>query len=218
MKFFLSLLLLSLGVLTTLQAQDEARIGGRINYYWSTVSEAKPIQVNDISGYQSLNIDIAEIKEGGGFGLIAQVPFSKIFYIQPELLWDFHNVIYKVDQTNLDNSITSTEMKEVYYRVDAPVSIGVKLFGLKAFVGGIARFQIDGKSDFENKYDDYKRDFDLPTWAWHVGAGIDLGPFIIDLKYEQNLNDFGNHFSFGNEQYSFQSKEKRLILAVGFVL
>lgn len=218
MKNSFSLLLLLLFIGFSASAQRETKIGAKLNYYFPQIPETTSFTATNIQGYNAVTINLAEAKQGGGFGIMAQIPFSKIFYIQPELLWDFHTIHYDVENVGLDNSTSSERLKETYYRVDVPVNIGVKLFGLKGFVGGIARFNMPGNSQFEDRYESYEQGFNMPSWGWHVGAGIDLGDtIIIDAKYEESISDFGSHFSFGTESFSLNAKERRLVFSVGIV-
>ncbi len=218
MKNYFSLLLF-IAVSIALQAQKETKIGAKLNYYWPQIENTTPFTSTNIEGYSTVTFDLAEAKQGGGFGIMAQVPFMKIFYIQPELLWDFHTIQYDVERVSLDQSVTNETMKEVYYRVDVPVNVGIKIYGLKAFTGGIARFNIPGKTTIEDNFPEYKQDFNMPSIGWHVGAGIDLGnTIIIDAKYEQSISNFGHHFNFGGESHDLGTKEIRLVLSVGFVL
>lgn len=179
------------------------------------------IPATQTDNFTSLSLT-PKMKGGGGFGFMGQFPFAKILFIQTEALFDFQNATYTVVE-NSPTRIDSSFLKESIIWLDVPVSAGVKLFGIKGFVGGSARFAMSHTSEIAKKYPNYTSKNPIPIYTWHYGIGLDLPMFdggaalAIDLRAETGLDSFANGTTYGGTKYDFGMPFKRYVLAVGVV-
>ena len=52
--------------------------------------------------------------------------------------------------------------------------------------------------------------------GWQAGIGLDIWKFSIDMRYEDNFTNFGEHIRFFGTTYAFSDRPSRLIGTVGF--
>lgn len=136
-------------------------------------------------------------------GLVAELPISGFFAIQPELLWVQKGG--KATYTLLGNELETTVR---YNHIQLPVLAKIKAttegsdFGLFFYGGPFASFSLNGKStvktttalgtveeekDIDYSDDDnYERRFD---WGATFGLGFNVGALFLDLRYDLGINN-----------------------------
>lgn len=62
----------------------------------------------------------------------------------------------------------------------------------------------------------YEQRFNNATYGWQGGTGIDLWRLRLDLLFEGNFSQFGDHISVGGHRYAFADTPNRFILTLGF--
>ncbi|WP_291787087.1 outer membrane beta-barrel protein [Cecembia sp.] len=105
---------------------------------------------------------------GYHLGLFGKINAGPVF-LRPELYY-----------THLESEINSTVLKT--QRLDAPVLIGLNLFGslVSVFAGPSFHYYLqDGLRNY---------DFDEFNSGYQFGVGLNLGKFGLDLRYERILN------------------------------
>ncbi len=180
------------------------------------------IEIGQTSEFNSLKFQTDDVKNGLHFGLIAQYELGKIFFIQPEVLFNFNQINYYVEEITLEGGNVVATYKETYTRADVPISIGLKLIFVRLYVGGIAHFNIDYYSDFEDNFKNYKPNYKLPNFGWHYGMGIDLPlskkmRLLVDIKHEKSIDDFGDGFEFEQQTNSIDQYFHRHVLSAGLI-
>ena len=49
--------------------------------------------------------------------------------------------------------------------------------------------------------DGYRQDFKGLTLGWQGGVGLDLWNLVVDIRYQGNFNNFGDHITFLGQEY-----------------
>ncbi len=101
-------------------------------------------------------------------------------YVRPELVY-----------TSTSSGYDEGDLK--IQKLDVPVLVGTKIIGpLHAFIGPSFQYILNSKFD-DVTIDDIENDF---TVGFNLGAGVNLGKFGIDLRYERGFTD--NEINFIN--------------------
>jgi len=164
-------------------------------------------------GAQDLGLAIQDANYGIHAGLFAKIPLG-MFFLQPEVLFNSNSVDFRVDEVNAND--VQQVFEEKYQNLDIPVIFGVKLGPLRPQIGLVGHVFLNSSEGLKEAFTTYRPEFDDFTFGWQGGLGLELGRVLIDLKYEGNFNDFGNHIIIGDTQYNFDESPSRFIATVGF--
>ncbi|UJH67970.1 porin family protein [Allomuricauda sp. SCSIO 65647] len=94
-------------------------------------------------------------------------------YVRPELVY-----------TSTSSDYNEGDLK--INKLDLPVLVGAKIIGpLHAFIGPSFQYILSTKFD-DVKFDDVENDF---TVGLNLGAGLNLGKFGVDLRYERGFTE-----------------------------
>ncbi|WP_162418862.1 porin family protein [Cyclobacterium roseum] len=145
-------------------------------------------------------------KMGYHLGAFARINLPIIF-LQPEVLYTNTGGSFSDNSFNYDVS---------FDRLDIPLMIGVKLGGvLRLQAGPVASYLINGDMVADNgtrqKIIPPKEEF---TYGYQAGVGVDIGNFLMDLKYEGALSNSVNTFP----QVQTDQRQNQLIVSLGFRL
>ncbi len=183
------------------KAQD-IKIGPRIGLTLSNVKFEKSMQ----SRFESFRT-----KVGFQAGAFARVGIAG-FYLQPELL--FSTSGGEIAVLDVDGGYV---VDQPYYVVDLSfqnLSVPV-LFGKK--FAKIARVNVGPTFNYllkaeDSRNGDVKDDYSSATVGFQVGAGVDLGPLILDIKYDSSLSKLGDTV----DDINVDQRQSMWILALGF--
>lgn len=115
-----------------------------------------------------------------GFHLGVYGKLGNRLYVRPELVY-----------TSTTSGYDEGDLK--IQKLDVPVLVGTKIIGpLHAFIGPSFQYILNSKFD-DVTIDDIDNDF---TVGFNLGAGVNLGKFGIDLRYERGFTE--NEISFIN--------------------
>ncbi|WP_375585705.1 porin family protein [Cyclobacterium xiamenense] len=145
-------------------------------------------------------------KMGYHLGAFARINLPIIF-LQPEVLYTNTGGSFSNNTFNYDVS---------FDRLDIPVMIGMKLGGLfRIQAGPVASYVFNSdlvaRNGSRSSIIPPKEDF---TFGYQAGLGIDIGNFLLDLKYEGALTNTINTFA----QVPTDQRQNQLILSMGFRL
>lgn len=172
----------------------------------------KPADVSEIrlkNGADSFKLKLNDANYGFHLGGWARFTFAKV-YIQPELLFNSSKVEYKI--TKLNTTLDSFR-NETFRNLDIPIMVGTKLGSFRINAGPVAHIRINGSSDLTNTAG-YSEKFKSSTWGYQAGIGFDANAVGIDLRYEGNFDNFGNHLTFGGKTYEFSKTPSRFVATV----
>lgn len=148
--------------------------------------------------------NLSEDPEGGasanpGFLFGSSLVFGDHLYFEP-------GIYYTVKSTEIASSGSTPDKFDADIKgLRVPLSVGLNLLGeesavgIRAFGGGSVFFVTGTGDDID------KDAIESPSWGAHLGAGLDLSIFYLDLVYEWSLTnvqkdidliDFGKHRSF----------------------
>ena len=142
-----------------------------------------------------------------GIWLRFKVPVTG-FYVRPELVY-----------TNLKNEITYKNVETTYsfQKIDVPVLIGKKIFGIgNVYVGPSFQYIID--SDFD--FDDIKEvTSDGFTVGVQFGGGIELGKLGIDVRWERAFSGIESTFTRAlGSDVNFDTRVNQIIIGLSYKL
>ncbi|MEN8123987.1 MAG: porin family protein [Bacteroidota bacterium] len=172
----LILILLVFGAFSTLNAQFlNYGIKGGLNYNSNG-------NLRDVSGFQEdLKIRSKE-QTGYHFGVFSEIKLPLWIYLRPELLYTHTKSSYKDDSYKSELTIN---------KIDVPVLAGVRILKIgRVFAGPVFTYMLDTDFKSTDIYDNVKNlssdDFGV---AAQLGAGIVLGQFGADIRWETGFTD-----------------------------
>jgi Outer membrane protein beta-barrel domain len=187
--------LCALQVATT-HAQTSFKYGVRFGV---STPDIKPGDVDSLRfkrGTDSLKLKVSDANYGYHLGAWARLKIGG-FYIQPELLFNSSTVEYKVGK--LFSALDSVKT-ETFRKLDVPIMLGTRLGSFRINAGPVAHIHLNSSSD--------------STWGYQAGIGFDAARVGIDLRYEGNFNNFGDHLVIGGKAYEFSKAPSRFIASV----
>jgi opacity protein-like surface antigen len=133
------------------------------------------------------------------------------FYIQPELL--LATATNSVSYEDVEAGGAPVVYNQKFNKLNIPVLLGVKVGPLRLNAGPAASVMIsDPKEIIEGAT--YKR----ATFGYQAGLGIDLfKKLTVDLRYEGNLNQFGDQIEIGDQTFTLDDRTGALLVQVGYM-
>ena len=133
------------------------------------------------------------------------------FYIQPELL--LATATNSVTYEDVEAGVAAEIYSQKFNKLNIPVLLGVKVGPLRLNAGPAASVMItDPKEIIEGAT--YKR----ATFGYQAGVGIDLlKRLTFDLRYEGNLNQFGDEIEIGDQTFNLDDRTGAILVHVGLM-
>lgn len=204
-----NLCLLVLCLLFSHAAMAQVKFGVRAGLS-STDLASKSFRVDNQD--QPLSVMIKNANYGYHLGLFLQAGTEK-FFIQPEVLFNSSSVDYTLSEGGAGNMVSSV-FRETYNDIDIPIMLGYR-FGILRLGGGpVGHVHINSSSELKD-IAGYEEKFKTFTFGYQAGAGLDIWRLVIDLKYEGNFSNFGEHFTFSGQSYNFDQSPARIVASVG---
>jgi hypothetical protein len=198
MKKIILIMCLAFGFSHTSNAQIDFGLKAGLNYNSNSIKKVS----DDV-------FEGAKSKTGyhAGIWLRFKVPVTG-FYVRPELVY-----------TNLKNGITYENVETTYsfQKIDVPVLIGKKIFGIgNVYVGPSFQYIID--SDFD--FDDIKEvTSDGFTVGVQFGGGIELGKLGIDVRWERAFSGIESTFTRAlGSDVNFDTRVNQIIIGLSYKL
>jgi hypothetical protein len=169
--------------------------------------DIKPSDVDSLRiqrGTESLKLKVSDANYGFHFGIWARLKLAN-FYLQPEVVFNSSKVQYKLGK--FGSAIDSIRY-QTFQNLDIPVMLGTKVGSFRINAGPVAHIRIGGTSDLV-KTSGFSETFKTATWGYQAGIGFDAGRVGIDLRYEGNLDKFGNQLMIGGKAYEFSKAPSR---------
>ncbi|MGB0880538.1 MAG: outer membrane beta-barrel protein [Polaribacter sp.] len=199
MKKLILCMCFAFGVSQISNAQIQFGVKGGINYNSNSIKDVS----EDV-------FDNAKSKAGyhAGIWLRAKIPAIG-FYIRPELVY-----------TNLENEVlyttTSTTTTYSFQKIDIPVLLGKKIFGIgNVYIGPSFQYILD--SDF-NISDIPDVEGDGFTVGLQFGGGVELGKLGIDVRWERAFSDIESSFLSGTTNINFDTRVNQIIISLSYRL
>ena len=206
-RVILSVLVVAISMQYT-QAQFRVGIKGGLS---STDLSPSSVIILDQGDAQQFKLDVADAKYGFHLGFFIQGQIGG-FFIQPEIIFNSASVDYRLEDLQGGGPVLIKD--EVYQNLDLPLLIGAKVGFLRLGAGPVGHLFLDSTSDLFD-LEGYDQAFDAMTLGWQAGIGLDIWKLHIDLKYEGNFDNFGEHIVFHGNQYAFDESPARMLASIG---
>lgn len=141
--------------------------------------------------------------------------------LQPELLYTRTSGGLKVSGFDANgNPVFTDEVVQRFNRIDLPLLIGKRFLKvLRVNAGPVASWIVSSKFDQSQISNlNLKEAFQSAMWGIQVGLGLDVGKFVVDLKYEGGLSSPGQGLNLDTVEKSINSRNNQLILSLGYKL
>lgn len=204
-------LLMGIFAVSLFAQKDMFKLGIRGGISTTEIGAEELIVTNE-ADMDILELRIQEANYGYHIGLFAQFQAGK-FFIQPEILFNSNSVDFAVTDFGLIESAPQI-LQENYQYLDIPLMLGVKLGPLRLQGGPVGHVFLNSSSELF-AIQGYEEKFEEFTYGYQAGIGIDFWKFVIDVKYEGNFNNFGDHINIDGRSYDFSQAPTRLIASVG---
>lgn len=111
--------------------------------------------------------------KNAGFHIGVYGKLGNRIYVRPEIVY-----------TSTSSGYNEGDLK--IKKLDVPILVGAKVIGpLHVFAGPAFQYLLDTEFD-DISYDDVENDFSV---GLNIGAGVNLGKFGIDLRYERGFSE-----------------------------
>lgn len=197
-------------LMPTADAQVSLGIKAGLN---TTDLDKEELNIFDSEGRERFKIALDESNYGINIGLFLLAK-SKRFYIQPEVIYNSSSTNYLIDSFSTAGEIFSHTFQEKYDRLDIPLMVGLRFGPLRIGGGPVGHVHLNSTSDIID-FDGYKQDFTSMTLGYQAGLGLDLWAINLEVRYEGNLDNFGEHFNFFGHTYAFSNSPTRIIGTIG---
>lgn len=151
-------------------------------------------------------LGLGDAKFGQQIG--AYVRIGKGFWIQPEVMFNSNQQSF-----TLDSPLGQVVKNEKYQYLDLPVMLGVGSGFLKFQAGAVGHYFLNSTSELK-EFNEYRAKFRQFTWGWQAGLNIGFDKFAIDLRYEGNFSNLGEHIYIDGQQYKFDKSPARVLASV----
>lgn len=203
MKKVLIAVLLFVGISQYAEAQLQVGLKAGVNYNSDSFKDVS----NDV-------LDGAESRTGYHAGLWFRVKLPVVgLYLRPEIVYTElkNDVVY-------DNSTLARTTDFKFRKIDVPVLVGKKIFGIGNIFAGPS-FQYILSSDFGlNDLSEISTDeFSLGI---QLGGGIEFGRLGIDVRWERSLSNAEARFvdNTTNNGVNFDTRVSQIIFGVSYRL
>lgn len=169
----------------------------------------------DANGVNNVTLAIKEAKYGFHGGLWARFRILS-FYVQPELLLNSSGASYSLDSFRSGTNIASAVKNESYLNLDMPILFGFKTSIVRIFAGPVGHLHLSSTSELKDVLNTYQQKFDAMKWGYQVGLGFNLSSLELDLRYEGNFSQYGNHINVGGRAWETSTNPSRVIASLAY--
>jgi hypothetical protein len=165
--------------------------------------------------FEGTDIDViiqsAEDAEWGFQGGVFMKAGFGGFYLQPELI--LATATNSVTYEDVEAGGAPVIYNQKFTKLNIPVLLGFKIAFLRINAGPAAAVMIGEPKDIIDGAT-YKG----ATFGYQAGVGFDLfNKLTFDIRYEGNLNQFGDEITIGGETFTLDDRTGALLLHVGLI-
>ena len=165
--------------------------------------------------FEGTDIDViiqsAEDAEWGFQGGVFMKAGFGEFYLQPELI--LATATNSVTYEDVEAGGAPVIYNQKFTKLNIPVLLGFKIAFLRINAGPAAAVMIGEPKDIIDGAT-YKG----ATFGYQAGVGFDLfNKLTFDIRYEGNLNQFGDEITIGGETFTLDDRTGALLLHVGLI-
>lgn len=164
----------------------------------------------DVSGTTE-NIKSGDAEFGFSVGLFTRFGSDR-FKVMPELLYSTTttNVVFNQDGTG--DQILDSELNKIDIPVNLQLSVIDNFLNLSG--GVVGSYLVENSNGVSNSTEEAIKNYKDFTFGFQAGAGLELGTFLIDVKYESNLSDLSNSNSVGGVNFDERQQMVKALLGI----
>jgi hypothetical protein len=192
----------------------------------SYIGKAQIFQLGLRFGAQSANINAKEASNSNlqtiaesdaRFGFHAGL-YSRImvlgFYVQPEVLF-----VSNSSDMVIPGVSTNTVAQLNYNRLDVPVLVGKRFFGIvRANAGPVFTQYLSADVRNGGITEDIINQYKSSTVGYQIGVGADIWKLRLDLKYEGGFGAVVNNLSIQGQSFNTDLRPRQWVMSVGWRL
>ncbi len=134
------------------------------------------------------------------------------FYLQPEILLATASNTLSYEGV-VDGQPVDELLEQKFTKLNIPILLGFKLGPVRLNAGPAASILITTPADMADV-----ATYKTATFGYQAGIGLDLfKKLTLDVRYEGNLNQFGDGITIGGETFEFDDRTGALLLHVGLI-
>ena len=158
---------------------------------------------------------------------IEQVNFSEQFGLMIRTegpnFWFSVEVLYGQSKTRYSMIYTREALMyktdPVYYEkksfLDIPLSAGVKLGVIEIFSGFSITKDLTMASELST-IDGFQMSMSQAHLGWHSGIGVNFGHVLMDIRYQQQFNNYGQGQFINQQELVLKNAPTRVLITAGF--
>jgi len=205
-SFFLVLCFAILLPLTTLKAQFISA-GFRLGLNNSMDIDDLKLAV---ANKQAFSIAMNNSNFGYHFAGLVRVKLGPLL-LQPELV--FNSNTFDVSWKEVGKSVINVGKQKFQY-LEIPVLAGLKLGPLRVNAGPSGHLFLNKTGDLF-KINNYNVNFSGLTLGYTAGLGLDIGKFMVDLRYDGSFSDADGTVNFIKD-FAISNRPPKVVASVGF--
>jgi hypothetical protein len=203
-----NLILLIFTILTTsLNAQV---IATGIRGGLSSSMSIDDIKLINTSSKEEFLLSMSNKTFGYHFGALVRIKLGPLF-VQPEVIFNSNSFDISFQDVN---KVSTNIGKQKFQYIDVPVLVGLKFGPLRVNAGPTGHLFLNNTKDLFD-VNNYAANFSKISVAYTMGVGLDLGSFMLDVRYDDNLSDNNPLVEF-TEGFTLSTRPPRLSASVGF--
>lgn len=161
---------------------------------------------------QDLRFALEDADYGFQFGVLLRIPATSRLTIQPEVTFNSAKNTFRLEDAN--GGGVREVFEERYNDINVPLLLSYKLLGpLRVNAGPVGHFYLSDAGDLKDE-EGIERTFDTFNLGYALGASLDIGPLIIDVRYDGNLGKYGDTLRIDGNDIDIDQSPKRWIGSV----
>jgi hypothetical protein len=172
-----------------------------------TLDEVKLINT---SSKEEFLLSMSSKTFGYHFGALVRLKLGPLF-VQPEVVFNSNSFDISFQDVN---KVSTNIGKQKFQYIDVPVLVGLKFGPLRVNAGPTGHLFLNNTKDLFD-VNNYAANFSKISVAYTMGVGLDLGAFMLDVRYDGNLSDNSPLVEF-TEDFTLSTRPPRLSASVGF--
>lgn len=163
-----------------------------------------------VANKQAFSIAMNNSNFGYHFAGLVRVKLGPLL-LQPELV--FNSNTFDVSWKEVGKSVINVGKQKFQY-LEIPVLAGLKLGPLRVNAGPSGHLFLNKTGDLF-KINNYNVNFSGLTLGYTAGLGLDIGKFMVDLRYDGSFSDADGTVNFIKD-FAISNRPPKVVASVGF--
>jgi hypothetical protein len=196
------------------QTSGQVTVGLRIATSPAVTPGTNHIFVNRLDPQNESLFNVDQVRFSQQIGLMTRID-RDAFWLMGELLYGQKNTSYSMVQTS---EYTPGQVPAIYGEkqsyLELPVSIGASIGIVDVFSGLSATKKLSYHSEL-SVMPGFVEDMPTLSYGWHMGAGVNLGHILLDIRYSQQFGSYGQGRFINGQELLLKNAEGRLVVSAG---